>query len=1545
MQRRIVAADGSYSPATSPGIASGTHQRDDLLPETRGVGGPILTIVYSAVDASEILGFLLPHNSRSSDHLIFNISDRLELPTHHSRTFRLFVSSTFSDFRVEREALREWVFPRLRRYCESRGFSFQAVDLRWGVSEEAGLDQRTIPICLEEARRCRSYLQPHFLVLLGDRYGWQPLPWAIPEGEYHLIEEYAAEHDPRALKLLREWYLQKDENAVPAEYPLKTRKESDYDHARARDWQDEVEQPLLEVMRAAMEKHGRTDQEAVRQRYYLSATHLEICQGLGAQRREEQVFAFIRKLEGRPSPAGPGAEALIDFPLLDSDTAEERRLKALRGERAQRMLEEVKRTLRDQARTQGYAARTGDVIQADGSGETLPPPAIRRFCVVVLRSLLRAVRREMSRVGSVSEREQHRAFRDDRVAHFVGREKELAAIRLYIGANSAEAAPLAVLGPSGAGKSAVMGKASEEADNRLEIAGIRNGPAPVIYRFIGATPGSTVLRSLLIDLCRALGERYDALPALREGLDVKDLAKEFASRSEQASADRPLVILLDALDQLSAADNAHTLFWLPSALPPHVRMIVSAVESSPAGQALARRSQAADVVNVAPISQERAREFGTDLLQELLADGGRKLNEEQQEEVLSKFAAEENRVPLYLKLAFEEARRWRSWQSVKLPPAEEGVEGLIRKALLPRLEEAHGEKFVEHALGFLAAARYGLSVSELLEVLWAQLPVQEEFGNRSHQQAPAQGMPPIVWSRLHADLEPYLLERDVDAAALYGFFHRQMAEAVEQHYLGEPRIRRERHAQLASYFDRSGLYLDEQKRIPNRRKCVEVPYQLLSAGRTEELERVLTDFTFVEAKVEARVMTDLLGDYERTHEVLQQGGALPPAGWLSWWNFLSENAHFLEQHPHLFFQQALNQPWRSPVAHSAERHLGDRPRPPYLRAKQKPEVESDSPAPRVLRHPAPVTALRLTPDGRHIISASTDGPVCVWKFDTGRLVHTRPDATAAIAVTPDGQYVASQWGRDLVTAWEVETGIDLLWLCCVKLRAIEITPDGRNLLTSGDDRRVRVWSFATGAELGCINSLDVRKGRVRLAEALAITPDGRRVIVDGDCRVSIYEVSMSDDEMQIHRLTRTEMDSIPEVLAPSPDGRTVVSAGARGIIVWELETGRVLRSLREDRSNDVSALAVTPDSQYLVVGGESRAVEVWHIETGRLVQELVGHTDGVTGVAVTPEGREVVSAGKDGTIRIWKLALPEPIGQSHPMVGTRPVTRPTASTGLKLDVTSKLSSAVRDLEEAHTHVLLAGGAYVIAAGEYGVVKWDMRSGEPLEELGLPSSLTGFAVAPDEVHAVFSRGARDEYEAPLAAVWHIPTRRVVRELEGNPLWLDDVVTSPDGQTVAGVGLFDDLIRVWDFESGRQKWAIKGGQEPHDRTRLLISHDNQWLLAKSSPLHLGSAKRLHSTLRVWSLKTGDLLQETELPYAHRDGSFAMTPDGRHILYAAGNTTIRALLLNAVHHSSEPRRIVCFVGESSLPALLGRGGDAVACWRDPGRFDLYRFEIVEP
>ena len=71
----------------------------------------------------------------------------------------------FSDTSVERNTLMERVYPRLKSFCQERGYDFQVVDMRWGVRDESTDDHMTTELCMRELRACQKLSTgPNFIV-------------------------------------------------------------------------------------------------------------------------------------------------------------------------------------------------------------------------------------------------------------------------------------------------------------------------------------------------------------------------------------------------------------------------------------------------------------------------------------------------------------------------------------------------------------------------------------------------------------------------------------------------------------------------------------------------------------------------------------------------------------------------------------------------------------------------------------------------------------------------------------------------------------------------------------------------------------------------------------------------------------------------------------------------------------------------------------------------------------------------------------------------------------------------------------------------------------------------------------------------------------------------------------------------------------------------------------------------------------------------------------------------------------------------------------
>ncbi len=728
-----------------------------------------------------------------------------------TRVFRVFVSSTFRDLKAERDALQEKVFPKLRAHCAARGYAFQAVDLRWGIREEASAGHRTMRICLSEVARCQEISpRPNFVVLLGNRYGWRPLPEVVAADEFETLLAHLA---PGQVAAARAAYC-RDDNATPPEYVL----------APSRDGDGGYEADALRRALAVAARDAGLGEEGSAQ-YRLSATEQEILKGaFGAEHAEEHVFCFQRELNQLPDHVGalsgdperwPEAASYRDFHTDGSP-----------DEEAATLLGDLKSRLR---------RRLGDNVfdyQAEWDGSAPSTTHVERLCEDMLASLFRVIDAEIARLGAYShldqERAAHRAFAAERGDGFVGRRSYLDAIVRYLDSDADH--PLCVVADGGRGKSALMARATADARHT-------HPDAVILTRFIGVTSASADPRSLLQDLCSEIGEVYGTKKPLPATL--QDLQQEFLKRLRLASARRPLVIFLDSLDQLAGSED---LAWLPSELPGRVHLVTS-TRPGPRCDALTCRlpDDAAMELGRMP-----ADEGGT-LLDSWLRKSERTLTTVQRKEVLARF--ERCGSPLFLRLAFEEARLWPSTlETVRIGDDEPS----IIAGLYERLEAEHGVELVGHALGFLACAyeRLGLSEDELLDALAADEQTWAEFAAGAAWEMPIRQLPIVVWSRLYFDLAPYLSPRAAEGASLLSYFHRELADAAYARYV------KGRATQLHGVL---GDVLQALARGHNggardwtgsAHALAELPYHLTRAERWDDLLATLTDFTFLEAKAE-----------------------------------------------------------------------------------------------------------------------------------------------------------------------------------------------------------------------------------------------------------------------------------------------------------------------------------------------------------------------------------------------------------------------------------------------------------------------------------------------------------------------------------------------------------------------------------------------------------------------------------------------------------------------------------------------------------------------
>ncbi|WP_298577254.1 AAA family ATPase [uncultured Luteimonas sp.] len=209
---------------------------------------------------------------------------------------RVFLSSTFLDFQWERDHLNTCVLPEVNAALCERGLRIDLIDLRWGVSDEAGLDHAAVEVCLGEIERCcAGDAAPAFILMLGEREGWQPLPTLIEAGRFAQLLEALPAGTPGG-QVLRAWY-RRDDNHLPPSWALRSRRGTpEADPAR---W-SAIEHGLIE---AVVAQAGTLAPELVAL-FTTPVTRMEADRALALVGRHPGRVSAMRRYGGAGARAG-----------------------------------------------------------------------------------------------------------------------------------------------------------------------------------------------------------------------------------------------------------------------------------------------------------------------------------------------------------------------------------------------------------------------------------------------------------------------------------------------------------------------------------------------------------------------------------------------------------------------------------------------------------------------------------------------------------------------------------------------------------------------------------------------------------------------------------------------------------------------------------------------------------------------------------------------------------------------------------------------------------------------------------------------------------------------------------------------------------------------------------------------------------------------------------------------------------------------------------------------------------------------------------------
>ncbi|MEH2107402.1 serine/threonine-protein kinase [Nostoc sp.] len=241
-------------------------------------------------------------------------------------------------------------------------------------------------------------------------------------------------------------------------------------------------------------------------------------------------------------------------------------------------------------------------------------------------------------------------------------------------------------------------------------------------------------------------------------------------------------------------------------------------------------------------------------------------------------------------------------------------------------------------------------------------------------------------------------------------------------------------------------------------------------------------------------------------------------------------------------------------------------------------------------------------------------------------------------------------------------------------------------------------------------------------------------------------------------------------VAFSPDNKTLASGSAdKTIKLWNLETGKLIRTL-QGNSDGVTSVAFSPDGKTLASGSASKdmKIKLWNLETGKLIRTLDGHTNGVPSVVFSPDGKTLASGSWDKTIKLWNLE------------------------------TGKLIRTLEGNAESILSVAFAPDGVTLASGskDKTIKLWNLKTGKLIHTLkGHNDKVNSVAFLPSVSSngVTLVSGSSDK----TIKLWNPVTGKEIRTLETGSGYIYAVAISPDGQTIAGGGSGENILKIWQM----------------------------------------------------------------------------------------------------------------------------------------------------
>ncbi|KAH9413680.1 lisH and WD40 domain-containing Lis-1 [Dermatophagoides pteronyssinus] len=273
-------------------------------------------------------------------------------------------------------------------------------------------------------------------------------------------------------------------------------------------------------------------------------------------------------------------------------------------------------------------------------------------------------------------------------------------------------------------------------------------------------------------------------------------------------------------------------------------------------------------------------------------------------------------------------------------------------------------------------------------------------------------------------------------------------------------------------------------------------------------------------------------------------------------------------------------------------------------------------------HTAPITRVLFHPIFVCVVSASEDGTIKTWDYETGTYEKTLKGHTNAVqdlAFSPNGKLLASCSADLSVKLWDFQNYI------CIKtlyghdhnVSSVTFVPSGDYVLSCSRDKTIKMWEISTGY---CVSTFTGHREWVKMVR---VNNDGSLMATcSKDHTIIVWNLINANQHMNSGggggsnndiKIMLREHDHTVECISWAPN-----------------TANKSISEAFEEKRKELQG-------PYLVSGSRDNTLKLWDIGTGVCLFTFIGHDSWVRDVSWHPAGKFFISASDDKTIRVWDV--------------------------------------------------------------------------------------------------------------------------------------------------------------------------------------------------------------------------------------------------------------------------------------------------------------------